>query len=314
VRQSRWEAPNGGATNAEGESRKRLLSLSVGLVEDLRCTGPRHEPHEVFSPQFQVCFPYRGLFVWRVGRDDVVGDANQVVFVRGEEGSRIGGPLDGGYGELIITPRFDVIAEIAHTNGVPLSDHPLFRRRARRADPRLQLLRSRFLHQAAAARLRDDLHAEEAVLALLRAAVHDNGQPDPPRAAVTARLIRRTKEFLAAELSNRILLADVGRAVGASPAYLTDVFRRTEGASLHRYLVQLRLARALVELPHADDLTALAYDVGFSSHSHFSAAFRRAYGSTPSEFRRSSRRTASRQFSGPTRTPTLRRDFNGSLS
>jgi AraC-like DNA-binding protein len=80
--------------------------------------------------------------------------------------------------------------------------------------------------------------------------------------------------------------------VGASPAYLTDVFRRIEGVPLHRYLTQLRLARALVELPHASDLTTLAIDLGFSSHSHFTAVFRRAFGCTPSRFRDSSRTTA----------------------
>ena len=59
---------------------------------------------------------------------------------------------------------------------------------------------------------------------------------------------------------------------------------------IHRYLVQLRLARALVELPHTNDLTMLALDLGFSSHSHFTAAFRRAFGSPPSVFRESTRK------------------------
>jgi len=77
----------------------------------------------------------------------------------------------------------------------------------------------------------------------------------------------------------------VARAVDASPAYLTDVFRCCEGLPLYRYVLQARLARALVELPHADDLTALALDLGFSSHSHFTAAFRRAFAFTPSQFR-----------------------------
>ena len=102
-------------------------------------------------------------------------------------------------------------------------------------------------------------------------------------------MIGRTKELLEAEFANRIRLPEVGRAVGASPAYLTDLFRRVEGVSLHRYVVQLRLARALVELPHVDDLSALALDLGFSSHSHFSAAFRRAFGCTPSELREGTR-------------------------
>jgi AraC-like DNA-binding protein len=59
------------------------------------------------------------------------------------------------------------------------------------------------------------------------------------------------------------------RAVGVSPAYLTDLFRRVEGVPLHGYLTQLRLARALVELPNAADLTTLALALGFSSPQSF---------------------------------------------
>jgi AraC-like DNA-binding protein len=56
---------------------------------------------------------------------------------------------------------------------------------------------------------------------------------------------------------------------------------------LYRYHMRLRLARALNLLPQYDDLTTLSLDLGFSSHSHFSAAFREAYGRSPSEFRQS---------------------------
>ena len=40
--------------------------------------------------------------------------------------------------------------------------------------------------------------------------------------------------------------------------------------------------------------TVLALDLGFSSHSHFTAAFRRMFQCTPSEFRESTRRLAPR--------------------
>jgi AraC family transcriptional regulator len=103
------------------------------------------------------------------------------------------------------------------------------------------------------------------------------------------RLIRRSKEFVHAHACDHILLVDVARAVGASPTYLTHMFRRFEGLPLHQYIVQTRLARAVAELPRANNLTTLAFDLGFSSHSHFTAAFRRAYGCTPSEFRESIR-------------------------
>ena len=126
------------------------------------------------------------------------------------------------------------------------------------------------------------------LLALVRVALESDG-PQAQPAASTRRLIRQTKKFLKAELANPIRLSHVGRAVGASPAYLTDVFRRVEGVSLHRYLTQLRLARALAGLPDADDLTALALGIGFSSHSHFSVTFRRVFGCTPSQFRQTAR-------------------------
>ena len=269
----------------EAPSRQRLLEGSLVLAEDVRSRSEAREGSvEGFSAEFQVVFPYRGMLVWHVGHDDVVGDANQVLFVSGGEEFRLSNPLPGGFAELIVTPEEGVLASLARATGSDLRSHPLFRRRSRRADARLQSLRTRFLYWATGASDVDDLGGEELMLALVRLALA--GDPPGERlAASSGRLIRRTKEYLEAEFANRIRLCEVGRAVGASPEYLTDLFRRVEGVSLHRYVVQLRLARALVDLPHADDLAALALDVGFSSHSHFSAAFRRAFGCTPSELR-----------------------------
>lgn len=281
------------------ESRTCLLNLSVGLVEDLRREGGRPEPGpEGFSGEFQICLPYRGLFVWQVGGEDVVGDSNQIVFVRGGEPYRIRGPLPAGYAEVIVTPDLEILSEIAHAPGQRLAMHPLFRRRTWRAQPRLQSFRARFQHWASNGAGKDGLRAEELLLALIRCALQQDGRRDTPNGAGSARLIRRTKEYLEARLSSRILLTDIATAAGASPAYLTDLFTRVEGVPLHQYLTQLRLARALVELPHTEDLTTLALEVGFSSHSHFTFAFRRAFGCTPSRFREWARRGTRPSFSG----------------
>jgi len=263
--------------------RTRVLDSPVALVETLTCAGAgRPAPSEGFSPDFQVCLPVRGLFVWHVGADDVVGEANQVLFVSGGEDFRLSGPLPGGYSELIVTPDPEILAEIA--SSTDLAIHPLFRRRSRRADPHLQRLRAEMLRWVACPD-RDERAGEELVLTVLRSAL-GAGTIAPQPSSSTRRLIRRTKEFLEAHLAASLRLRDVARAVGASPAYLTDVFRRIEGVPLHQYVIQLRLARALVELPHCNDLTTLAFDLGFSSHSHFAAVFHRAFGCTPSAFRR----------------------------
>jgi hypothetical protein len=62
--------------------RTRLLEGAVALAEDVRTRWPSDGTGvDGFSPEFQVVFPYRGMLVWHVGCDDVVGDANQVLFV-----------------------------------------------------------------------------------------------------------------------------------------------------------------------------------------------------------------------------------------
>ncbi len=267
--------------------RVRLLETPIALVEDVRAdVGDGWVGAEGFSSEFQLALPYQGLFVWEVGRDSVVGDANQVLFVAGGEAFRMRSPLPGGYGELIVTPGGPLLDEITGSRGSIARVHPLFRRRSRRIDPGLQLARARFLARAREGG--ETLQADEQMVWLLRMALADERLSRPP-ARCTQRLVDRAKTYLASELGRSIQLAEIARAVGASPGYLTQLFRAVEGIPLHAYLTQLRLAQALVELPHAEDLTELALELGFSSHSHFSARFRRAFGLTPSDFRRSCR-------------------------
>ena len=100
----------------------------------------------------------------------------------------------------------------------------------------------------------------------------------------------RVKLVLASDLARRWTLAEIAAEMRGSPVYLTQVFQQVEGLPLYRYQLRLRLARALDLLAHYDDLTDLSHELGFSSHSHFSAAFREAYGRSPSEFRQSALR------------------------
>jgi AraC-like DNA-binding protein len=102
--------------------------------------------------------------------------------------------------------------------------------------------------------------------------------------------VDRVKLVLAADLARRWTLGEIAAEVGGSPVYLTQVFKQVEDLPLYRYQLRLRLARALDLLAQYDDLTALSLDLGFSSHSHFSAAFREAYGRSPSEFRQTALR------------------------
>jgi AraC-like DNA-binding protein len=100
-------------------------------------------------------------------------------------------------------------------------------------------------------------------------------------------LAQRVQLALADRYAEPLRLATIGREVGCSPFHLCRTFRGATGSTLARYRHELRLRRALerVAEPRAD-LTEVALDCGFSSHSHFTAAFRAAFGETPSSFRR----------------------------
>lgn len=275
------------ALDAARVSRTGLVASDVALVEDLTSLGVDAPRTECFSPRFQVCLPYRGVFVWHVGGEDVLGDPNQLLFVAGGESFRMSQPAHHGYGELIVTPSARVLADLLEDEPGRWHADAAFRSRSRRVDPTLQHAAAQLRLGAACGRF-EMLDLEERVLDLLRRALRPVRRHQPVGAA-TRRLVTRAKAYLNAHGTEPLRLSAIARAVGASAAYLTDAFRRVEGVPLHRYLVQLRLARALVELPHAGDLSALAIGLGFSSHSHFSAAFRGAYGCTPSAFRRSVR-------------------------
>ena len=101
----------------------------------------------------------------------------------------------------------------------------------------------------------------------------------------THELIRRAKDYLAQTPEARAGLSQTARAVGTSPSTLALAFRTLERVSFYRYALNLRLARAAALLPTYDDLSRLATDLGFASHSHFSTAFHRWAGLTPSAYR-----------------------------
>ncbi len=80
--------------------------------------------------------------------------------------------------------------------------------------------------------------------------------------------------------------------------HLSRVFRRQVGLPLHRHLNRLRLRAALERLVDSRErLIEIAFDLGFSSHGHFTAAFHREFGIPPSVFRRRLSTSLLRQLS-----------------
>jgi AraC family transcriptional regulator len=102
----------------------------------------------------------------------------------------------------------------------------------------------------------------------------------------TDRAVERARELLAFDPSSSHSLHEVARAVAVSPFHLTRCFKRTNGIGMHGYRTRLRMGLALSRLGEGEnDLTRLALDLGYSSHSHFTAAFGAYFGVSPSRAR-----------------------------
>ncbi len=83
-----------------------------------------------------------------------------------------------------------------------------------------------------------------------------------------------------------ILHGDIAETVGCSPFYLARQFKRAFGIGLHQALVAWRLRVGLERvLDQADQLTHIALDLGFASHSHFTDSFRAQFGCSPQQAR-----------------------------
>ena len=81
-------------------------------------------------------------------------------------------------------------------------------------------------------------------------------------------------------------IRDLATALGVSPFHLAHVFRAVTGLSIHQYLLRVRMQAALARLETGEaNLSRLALDLGFSSHSHFTAVFRRYLGASPAAVR-----------------------------
>lgn len=192
--------------------------------------------------------------------------------------------------------RSDVLVEAIGSFDPSVSDRPNnpFNVMYGRSDPSSYLLQRLIVHYASSA-TRNQLAIEENVLSVLNrilalryGAQHGSAPFDPSAGeSATAGATAEVRRFLGTRYREASKLDDIALAAGCSVFHLCRLFRRDTGTTIHQHRLQLRLRRSLELVAAADsDLTAVALHLGFSSHSHFTEAFRQAFGTTPSRFRR----------------------------
>lgn len=138
----------------------------------------------------------------------------------------------------------------------------------------------------------DSLWVDEMGIELLEALVADSFHQRGirPKLKQTTDKTHRQLAFeaqrlLATRYDEHLTLKTISTELYVSPYHLSRVFRQQTGSTLHNFLAQLRLRIARDRISdYANNITRLALDVGYATHSHFTEAFHRNFGYPPSQF------------------------------
>jgi AraC-like DNA-binding protein len=261
------------------------------------CCRPQCREHgpEEHSRGHHIVFPRSGVFLKRVAGREFVADPNQVLFFNRAEPYRVAHPVDGGDDCTVFEFRPELLLEAIGSIQPSVEECP------ERPFEFTHMLSSNqvfcFQHRVRQCLLSggtDALTLDEFSLDLLVAVIRHTylgrGIRPPRHRATTLRVHREqaegTRLFLCEHFTEDLGLEQIARAIHSSVFHLARIFRQETGLAIHQYRNRLRLRAALERLVEQEtNLTSLALQLGFTSHSHFSDAFRRAFGVAPSECR-----------------------------
>jgi len=265
------------------ETRRRFFDHPAVRIEGAAARAARNcRTPEALTSELQIVLTLRGAFVYERGSSHSLLTANHALFIAAGDVSRDRFVDDQPLDYMLVTPHVDAVNAMLG-DAVAAGLGKLARdTRVAGAPARLQRAASA-LWNVCSRECSDEV--EEAVVELLMCIVQAAAIELPAHRTQAANLVGAAKELIGTAREPRSLTS-IAAQLNVSPAYLTDLFRRHEGLSLARYQRRLRLSRALVELPDTEDIAALALELGFSSHAHFSTAFRVAYGESPSRYRK----------------------------
>jgi AraC family transcriptional regulator len=113
----------------------------------------------------------------------------------------------------------------------------------------------------------------------------DAAAPNRPTRKLSAQQLQQTVDFIDAHIGADLSVAILAGQLGMSPYTFAKLFKAKVESSPHSFVLSRRIQRAELMLGGSQSLSEIALSVGFASQSHFTEAFRRRTGRTPSKAR-----------------------------
>lgn len=113
---------------------------------------------------------------------------------------------------------------------------------------------------------------------------------EPAKGGLSSFDLKRAVDMIETLSDGRPTLADLAKEIGVSRFHFWRAFKQSTGMTPHAFIAQRRLEQAADMLRSTSlSATEIAMECGFGSSSHFTTAFKRAFGAVPTEFRRNCR-------------------------
>lgn len=128
----------------------------------------------------------------------------------------------------------------------------------------------------------------EFLVQLNRLFIHQKKEPETDEGV--GERVQEILEYIDNNLSSKITVADIANKVHLSPSHLSSLFKQKTGLTVYNFVISKRLILARKLLMETDKLLdVIAEECGFNDVSSFIRCFRERVGTTPGQYRRSSR-------------------------
>ena len=133
----------------------------------------------------------------------------------------------------------------------------------------------------------EEILVQSLLLELIYTVIKDSAAKPTGKSIGQNSTAEKAIQYIREHLTEDLSLDTVANAMSLSPVYFHNAFKSATGKTLHSYIEEQRIKKAIHLLQTTDaSLTKIAYECGFSSQSYFSFVFKRRMGQTPRNYLR----------------------------